>query len=81
MTGSHDAQRAIGSSEASLGNRASKSTRQAAKRGGGELVGLTLGMDRMQPQSADVVAVDDALTALADRDEQQARIVELRFFG
>jgi len=56
-------------------------TRQAAKRGNGELVELTLGMDRAQPQSADVVVVDDALNALAQRDEQQARIVELRFFG
>ena len=56
-------------------------TRQAAKRGGGALVELTLGIDRMQPQSADVIAVDDALNALAERDEQQARIVELRFFG
>jgi len=56
-------------------------TRQAAKRGGGELVTLTLSMDRAQPQSADVVVVDDALNALAERDEQQARIVELRFFG
>lgn len=56
-------------------------TRRAAKRGSGELVELTLGMDKVQPQSADVVAVDDALNALAYRDEQQARIVELRFFG
>jgi len=56
-------------------------TRQAAKRGGGELVELTLGMDQAPPQSADVVAVDDAINALARRDEQQARIVELRFFG
>lgn len=56
-------------------------TRQAAKHGGGELVSLTLGMDQAQPQSADVVVVDDALNALAERDEQQARIVELRFFG
>jgi RNA polymerase sigma factor (TIGR02999 family) len=56
-------------------------TRQAAKRGSGELVELTLAMDQVQPLSADVVAVDDALNALAHRDEQQARIVELRFFG
>jgi len=56
-------------------------TRQAEKRGSGELVELTLGMDQVQPQSADVVAVDDALNALTRRDEQQARIVELRFFG
>jgi RNA polymerase sigma factor (TIGR02999 family) len=29
----------------------------------------------------DLVAVDDALKALAEHDEQQARIVELRYFG
>lgn len=29
----------------------------------------------------DLVAVDDALKALAELDEQQARIVELRYFG
>jgi RNA polymerase sigma-70 factor (ECF subfamily) len=28
-----------------------------------------------------VIAVDDALTSLAKLDEQQGRIVELRFFG
>ena len=28
-----------------------------------------------------IVALDDALTALAARDERQSRIVELRFFG
>jgi RNA polymerase sigma factor (sigma-70 family) len=34
-----------------------------------------------QVKSADVVALDDALTGLAKLDEQQARVVELRFFG
>ena len=29
----------------------------------------------------DLVALDDALSALADLDGRQARIVELRFFG
>src|SRR4029077_17294003 len=32
-------------------------------------------------RSADVIALDDALTVLARIDEQQSRIVELRFFG
>ena len=32
-------------------------------------------------RSADVIALDDALTDLARIDEQQSRIVELRFFG
>lgn len=32
-------------------------------------------------KAADVVAVDEALTRLAEVDPQQARLVELRFFG
>jgi RNA polymerase sigma factor (sigma-70 family) len=32
-------------------------------------------------QSADVIALDDALSDLSRLDEQQSRIVELRFFG
>jgi RNA polymerase sigma factor (sigma-70 family) len=34
-----------------------------------------------QVRNTDVVALDDALTGLASLDEQQCRIVELRFFG
>jgi DNA-directed RNA polymerase specialized sigma24 family protein len=37
---------------------------------------LTLGSDR----SADIVALDDALTTLAKLDRRQSQIVELRFF-
>jgi RNA polymerase sigma factor (TIGR02999 family) len=32
-------------------------------------------------QDVDVIALDDALTQLTDRDPQQSRIVELRFFA
>jgi RNA polymerase sigma factor (TIGR02999 family) len=32
-------------------------------------------------RDADIVALDEALTALAEFDERKARIVELRFFG
>jgi RNA polymerase sigma-70 factor (ECF subfamily) len=32
-------------------------------------------------RGADVVALDDALTSLAEFDARQAKIVELRFFG
>jgi len=53
----------------------------AAKRGSGQRVELTLGVDMPQLPDADVLAVEDALNALATRDAQQARIVELRFFG
>jgi RNA polymerase sigma-70 factor, ECF subfamily len=33
------------------------------------------------PRGADIIAVDDALERLATLDREQARIVELRFFG
>jgi RNA polymerase sigma factor (TIGR02999 family) len=56
--------------------------RHAAKRGG---AGLKLSLsvaDRFVPQKdLDLMALDDALNALADIDAQQSRIVELRFFG
>ena len=32
-------------------------------------------------RAADVVALDDALTALAEIDERKTKIVEMRFFG
>ena len=55
--------------------------RNAAKRGGSN---LTLLVDEaVEPSSKrelDLVALDDALKALATLDERQARIVELRFF-
>jgi RNA polymerase sigma factor (TIGR02999 family) len=54
---------------------------QAGKRGSGQLIELTLGMDAPQSRPVDVVALDDALNALSSRDPQQGRIVELRFFG
>jgi RNA polymerase sigma factor (TIGR02999 family) len=54
---------------------------QAAKRGTGQKVELTLDLEMPQPRRADVVALDDALNALSQRDAQQGRIVELRFFG
>jgi RNA polymerase sigma factor (TIGR02999 family) len=54
----------------------------AAKRGGGAWH-LTLEEAVALPAQAevDVVALDKALTELSEMDEQQGRIVELRFFG
>ena len=56
--------------------------RNAAKRGGPN---LTLLVEEAAEQSSkrelDLVALDDALKALAALDERQSRIVELRFFG
>jgi len=57
-------------------------TRRRAKRGGGELhVSLSGAADVAVSQSADVVALDDALTTLETLNPRHSRIVELRFFG
>jgi RNA polymerase sigma factor (TIGR02999 family) len=56
--------------------------RLASKRGGSK---LTLCLDEAIAVPAErelqLIAVDDALTTLSRIDEQQSRIVELRFFG
>ena len=58
--------------------------RRAAKRQGGCRITL---VEEITPAAAsgapdvDVVAVDEALTRLAAFDAQQARVVELRYFG
>jgi RNA polymerase sigma factor (TIGR02999 family) len=54
----------------------------ALKRGGENLkVELEAAMLLPGARDVDVVRLDDALTALAEFDPQQGRIVELRFFG
>lgn len=53
----------------------------AAKRGADRRVELDASLVLPQLRSADVVALDDALNGLTTLDEQQGRIVELRFFG
>jgi RNA polymerase sigma factor (TIGR02999 family) len=53
----------------------------AAKRGADRRVELDASLVLPQVRNTDVVALDDALTGLARLDEQQCRIVELRFFG
>ena len=57
--------------------------RVAAKRGGAP---VTLEEDRLNGgasfgQSAEILAVDEALARLSQLDPQQARLVELRYFG
>lgn len=56
-------------------------TQRAAKRGAGDTVYLDPSLVLPQSRSLDVVALDDALNDLFRFDEQQGRIVELRFFG
>jgi RNA polymerase sigma factor (TIGR02999 family) len=55
--------------------------RRAAKRGHGCKITLDEGLGVAQKQDLDVIALDDALNELGRFDPQQARIVELRFFG
>ena len=45
------------------------------------IVDLTAAEEVAHDRSRDLVALDDALSQLADRDPRKARIVELRFFG
>lgn len=56
--------------------------RAADKRGGGAIK-LDLEEADIQPEerAAEIVALDDALKALAKFDERKSKIVELRFFG
>jgi RNA polymerase sigma factor (TIGR02999 family) len=56
-------------------------THGAAKRGADRKVDLDISLVLPQVRHADVVALDDALKDLPKLDEQQGRIVELRFFG
>jgi RNA polymerase sigma factor (TIGR02999 family) len=53
----------------------------AAKRDGGIRIDLSDNDLVAAGPDADVIAVEDALTKLAQLDQQQARIVELRYFG
>jgi RNA polymerase sigma factor (TIGR02999 family) len=55
-------------------------SRNAAKRDGGFRLTLDDAL-AFKTRSVDMVALDDALNELAKLDEQQSRIVELRFFG
>jgi len=55
---------------------------QAAKRGGNvNKVYLQEAAIVSSARPADVVALDEALVTLAEFDPEQARLVELRFFG
>lgn len=54
---------------------------EAAKRGADLRVELDASLVLPQVRATDVIALDDALSDLARLDEQQSRIVELRFFG
>lgn len=56
--------------------------RNAAKRGGeAHFVSLDEQTAVMKQQSAELIALDDALTRLAEKAPRQARVVEYRYFG
>ena len=56
--------------------------RQYLKRGGGALrVSLGEATALTECRGADLVALDEALTALAEVDRRKGRVVEMRFFG
>jgi RNA polymerase sigma factor (TIGR02999 family) len=56
--------------------------RRADKRGGGaQKLSLDEAIDLAEERAVDLIALDDAMKALAEFDPQQARIVELRYFG
>ncbi len=57
-------------------------SRHYAKRGGGvQPVSMDESLVVSPAHSTDLVAVDDALKALAKVDDRKAQVVELRFFG
>ncbi|MBK6485360.1 MAG: sigma-70 family RNA polymerase sigma factor [Gemmatimonadetes bacterium] len=55
--------------------------KRAGKREGGDRVTLDASVAEAPERSVDLIALDDALTRLAELDPRQARVVELRFFG
>jgi RNA polymerase sigma factor (TIGR02999 family) len=56
--------------------------KRRAKRGGSDVkISLADATILVKEQDLDVVALDEALTRLAEIDEQQSRVVELRFFS
>lgn len=54
---------------------------KAADGRGARVVDIATAEDVAQERACDVVALDDALRGLAERDLRKAQIVELRFFG
>lgn len=56
--------------------------RKAEKRGGDQtFVTIDESVDASTPRGIDLIALDDALAALAELDPRQAQVVELRYFG
>jgi RNA polymerase sigma factor (TIGR02999 family) len=60
-----------------------RARRKRAVKHGGEIERVTLDdlHTPVQQSDVDMIALDDALTRLAEHDHRAARIVELKFFG
>jgi RNA polymerase sigma factor (TIGR02999 family) len=57
-------------------------TRSTGKRGGGAIhLNLKESIDAAPDRGNELIALDDALGALAQLDPRKARVVEMRFFG
>ena len=56
-------------------------SRSAAKRDGGRRLDIEADALQAKSTNVDVVALDEALQELAKLDQQQSKIVEMRFFG
>ena len=56
-------------------------SRATAKRDGGRRLDVEANELQAKSPNVDVVALDDALQELAKLDQQQSKIVEMRFFG
>lgn len=57
-------------------------SRRRAKRGGQALeVSISEAAGTPQPETVDIIALDEALRSLEDLDARQSRVIELRFFG
>lgn len=57
-------------------------SQQGLKRGGDQQrVSLADAAEMPEARAADLVALDDALTTLAELDPRQSQVVELRYFG
>lgn len=56
-------------------------SRAAGKRDGGQKFSLEEALTFSDEKAAELVALDDALIALAKFDERKVRIIELRYFG
>ncbi len=56
-------------------------SRSAGKRDGGQKFSLDDALTFSDDKAAELVALDDALIALAKFDERKVRIIELRYFG